>query len=45
MIKTPSGGKRLPWTTPGLHRIEAGSAEALKKGLGGDGGAPSADKS
>ena len=38
--------KRIPWKTPELQRIEAGSAEAAtNKGANDDGGAPSQDKS
>lgn len=45
MTKTNSEGQRLPWTTPQLQRIEAGSAEA-KKGSGiPDGGTGGNDKS
>lgn len=46
MTKTRNDGERLPWTTPQLRRIEAGSAEAVdNKGATGDGGPPAADKS
>lgn len=38
--------QRIPWTTPELQRIEAGSAEArVNKGVKDDGGVPSQDKS
>lgn len=30
--------RRLAWSTPELRRIEAGSAEALNKGVFSDGG-------
>jgi hypothetical protein len=45
MTKTRNDGERLPWTTPQLRRIEAGSAEALKAGGLNDGGGPGSDKS
>lgn len=45
MTKTRNDGERLPWTTPQLRRIEAGSAEALAKGVLNDGGAKGTDKS
>lgn len=46
MINKPVGNERLPWTTPELKRIEAGSAEAANnKSAIGDGGPPSSDKS
>lgn len=38
--------RRIPWSTPELQRIEAGSAEnTTNKGANDDGGAPSQDKS
>jgi hypothetical protein len=45
MTKTNKGGQRLPWTTPQLRRIEAGSAEAGKPGGQLDNGAAPLDKS
>lgn len=46
MLKSLGNDKRLPWTTPQLLRIKAGSAEAKdnKQALS-DGGPPSSDKS
>ena len=44
MTENKSGGQRLPWVTPILKSIEAGSAEA-KKGSGiPDGGTGGNDK-
>ena len=37
--------KRIPWTTPELRRIEAGSAEANDNKGNADGGKGSNDKS
>ncbi len=45
MTKTPSNGQRLPWTTPQLRRIEAGSAEALNTGAQSDGATKGNSKS
>lgn len=46
MPKFPSDEKRLPWSTPQLLRIKAGSAEAKNnKDLIDDGGPSSSDKS
>lgn len=45
MTKTQNEGQRLPWTTPQLRRIEAGSAEAAKPGGTADGGGAPNDKS
>lgn len=46
MCGTSKSGKRLPWKTPELQRIEAGSAEAIKGSGIPDGGAvKNADKS
>jgi hypothetical protein len=45
MTKTNKGGQRLPWTTPQLRRIEAGSAEAVKGSGIPDNGAGGNDKS
>lgn len=45
MAKTPRNGKQA-WSTPELHRIVAGSAEAASnKGLQDTGTPPSQDKS
>ena len=38
MTRIKSDDQRLPWTTPQLRRIEAGSAEAVKSGGVADGG-------
>ena len=45
MTKTPSEGQRIPWTTPQLRRIEAGSAETKDNSGNDDGGKGSTDKS
>lgn len=45
MTKTTSEGQRLPWTTPELKRIEAGSAEAKDNQGPGDGGPSPTHKS
>jgi hypothetical protein len=45
MTKTPSDGQRLPWTTPQLRRIEAGSAEAKTTSGVADGAVKSPQKS
>ncbi len=45
MTKSNSEGQRLPWTTPELKRIEAGSAEAKTNQGIGDGGASPNHKS
>ena len=45
MTKTNKGGQRLPWTTPQLRRIEAGSAEGGKPGGQADGQPAPLDKS
>jgi len=45
MTKTPNDGKRLPWTTPQLRRIQAGSAEALNTGALSDGATKGNSKS
>jgi hypothetical protein len=45
MTQTKSEGQRLPWTTPQLRRIEAGSAEAKSSSGTPDGGTKSAQKS
>jgi hypothetical protein len=37
--------KRIPWRTPELRRIEAGSAEAKDNAGNADGGKGSTDKS
>jgi hypothetical protein len=45
-IEAASGGDRLPWGTPELRRIDAGSAEAVdNKSASDDQGPPSNDKS
>ena len=45
MTKTPNHGQRLPWTTPQLRRIEAGSAEAKTTSGIADGNTKSPQKS
>lgn len=45
MTKTRNGGERLPWTTPQLRRIEAGSAEGGNPGGALDGAPAPNDKS
>jgi hypothetical protein len=45
MTQNKSDGQRLPRVTPQLRRIEAGSAEALSKGVLNDGGAKGDTKS
>jgi hypothetical protein len=44
-IENASSGKRIPWETPKLLRIEAGSAEAVDNQGGGDGGIAPTHKS
>lgn len=45
-IEAADGGDRLPWQTPELRRIDAGSAEAVdNKAASEDGGPSQADKS
>ena len=45
MNKTTSNQKRLPWSSPELRRIHAGSAEAVKGSGIPDGGTGGNDKS
>jgi len=45
MNKTTSNDKRLPWSTPELRRIDAGSAEDNKLTGVADGGTPPGQKS
>lgn len=45
MVKSPNNEKRLPWSTPQLVRIKAGSAETKDNSGGDDGGKGSTDKS
>lgn len=45
MLKSPSKEKRLPWSTPQLLRIKAGSAEGKDNAGLDDGGKGSTDKS
>ena len=45
MTENKSGGQRLPWVTPILKSIEAGSAEAKTNQGILDGGTPNTHKS
>ena len=44
-IENASSGKRIPWETPKLQRIEAGSAEAIDNNGPADGGPSPTHKS
>ena len=45
MFNPSSDEKRLPWSTPQVVRIKAGSAETKDNSGGDDGGKGSTDKS